>query len=218
MIVFDIETTGINVFDAEIITGHFLSVDDSFNIVSEYELKCRPWKWSIEAEKVHGITQQEASTFPLFRDVYQNLLSWIRMQDTRQMWMHTNSKMFGKLTFYDYAVLRLRMMEMSDEAYFEIEKIKPYSTHSLAKVLQGDFNFEGFSLDLICKQLGIELKHHDAKSDTLACYEIIKRLLPMTTLENLYNYEREVSNDETVRTKQKNPKKSRKLSGIDRLF
>ena len=217
MIIFDLETTGTNVFDAEIITGHFLSVCPKFNIRSELFIQCKPWKWSYEAEAVHGITREETLNWEPFSKVYQKILTWLQSQDDNQMWMHTNAKMFGKLTFYDHAVLRLRMMDMGDEPYFEIEKHKPFSTHSLCKILQGNFNFEGFSLDLICKELGIELKHHDAKSDTYACYEIIKKLLPMTTLEELNNYEREVSN-EPMGTIKKHPKKSRKLSATDRLF
>jgi DNA polymerase III epsilon subunit-like protein len=217
MIIFDLETTGTNVFDAEIITGHFLAVDSKFNLRSEYVIQCNPWKWSYEAEQIHGITKEQASKYKKFSEVYPGLLTWLQAMDDNQMWMHTNAKMFGKLTFYDHAVLRLRMMDMGDEPYFEIEKHKPYSTHTLCKVLQSHFNFEGFSLDLICKELGIELKHHDAKSDTFACYEIIKKLLPMTTLEDLYNYEREVEN-ESVGTIKKHPKKSRKLSSVDRLF
>lgn len=205
-LVLDLETTGTNVFDAEIITGHFLSVDKSFNIIQEFELKCRPSRWSYEAEKIHGIRKEDAEKWPKFSEVYQNLLDFLEAHQITEAWMHTNAKMFGKLTYYDHAVLRLRMGDMGDSPYFAIEKIRPYSTHSLAKVLQNHFNFEGFSLDLICKQLGIELKHHDAKSDTLACLEIIKQLLPMTTLEAIYNYEREVSNEEPK------PKKSKRLN------
>lgn len=216
MLIFDLETNGTNVFDAEIITGHFLSVDSKFNIRSEYEIKCNPFKWSYEAEAVHGITKEEASTYKKFSEVYQGLLTWIDCQEDNQMWMHTNARMFGKLAFYDYAVLRLRMMDMGDLPYFKIQKLKPYSTHTLAKVLQSHFNFEGFSLDLICKQLGIELKHHEAKSDTFACYEIIKQLLPMTTLEALNDYERGINEDNT-RAIKRNPKPSRqskRASGI----
>lgn len=210
MLVLDLETTGTNVFDAEIITGHFLSVDKSLNIIQEFELKCRPMRWSYDAEKVHGIRKEDADKWPPFSEVYHDLLDFLEAHQITEAWMHTNAKMFGKLTYYDHAVLRLRMGDMGDSPYFAIEKIRPYSTHSLAKVLQNHFNFEGFSLDLICKQLGIELKHHDAKSDTLACLEIIKQLLPMTTLEALYNYEREVSN-ETPK-----PKKSKRSNDRSR--
>jgi DNA polymerase III epsilon subunit-like protein len=204
MVIFDLETTGTNVFDAEIITGHFIYVDKNLQTRSEFTLQCNPSKWSYEAEKIHGITKEQASKYKKFSEVYLDLLNWLEAYDVKEAWMHTNAKMFGKLTYFDHAILRLRMGDMGDVPYFLIEKLRPYSTHSLAKVLQNHFNFEGFSLDLICKRLGIELKHHDAKSDALACLEIIKQLLPMTNREALYNYEREVSNEPTGKVKRSN--------------
>jgi DNA polymerase III epsilon subunit-like protein len=204
MVIFDLETTGTNVFDAEIITGHFIYVDKNLQTRSEFTLQCNPLKWSYDAEKIHGITKEEASKYKKFSEVYLDLLNWLEAYDVNEAWMHTNAKMFGKLTYFDHAILRLRMGDMGDVPYFLIEKIRPYSTHSLAKVLQNHFNFEGFSLDLICKRLGIQLKHHDAQSDAIACLEIIKQLLPMTNREALYNYEREVSNEPTGKTKRSN--------------
>lgn len=210
----DLETTGVNVFDAEIITGFFIHADESFNVKSTYEIKCNPTHWSDEAEKVHGITKQEASGFKKFSEVYQGLINWIDSCQPKQMWMHCNSKVFGKLAFFDHAVLRLSMMGMGDVPYFKISNITPFSTHSLCKITQGSYNFEGFSLDLVCKTLGISLKHHDAKSDALACLEIIKQLLPLTTIEAINDYERGIENEESRTT---NPKKSRIKRPITRL-
>lgn len=215
MIIGDLETTGVNVFDAEIVTGYFLSVNPvTFEIISEFELKCNPFKWSYEAQEVHGITREEAATYKPFREVYSNLINWLVCQDSQEFWCHAKVKMYGKLTFFDHAVLRLRMMEMGDHPYFEIEKLKPYSTHSLASVLAADYGFEKFSLDYLCQRLGITLKHHDAKSDTLACYEIIKKLLPMTSREALLNYEREIKDEDDSRTSKRNSKKPRGIQGF----
>ena len=219
MIVFDIETTGTNVYEAEIITGCFLSCDPkTFAIRGEFNLKCRPWKWSYEAQGIHGITKEEASKWPLFREVYENLLYWLQSQQAAEIWMHTNAKMFGKLTYFDYAVLRLRMMDMGDEPYFQIERLKPYSTHSLAKVLQGEFAFEGFSLDSICKTLNIDLQHHDAKSDALACHQIIKQLLPMTSRSQLENYDKGVEHEDSIRTSKRDRKEPRRLQSFAGSF
>jgi len=219
MIVFDIETTGTNVYEAEIITGYFLSCDPvTFAIRGEFELKCQPWRWSYEAQEIHGITKEEASKWPLFREVYDKLLSWLRSQEAAEIWMHTNAKMYGKLTYFDYAVLRLRMMDMGDEPYFEIERLKPYSTHSLAKVLQPQLAFEGFSLDSICKSLNIDLNHHDAKSDALACHQIIKKLLPMTSRDEIENYDKGVEDENSIRTSHGNRKKQRGLQSFAGSF
>jgi DNA polymerase III epsilon subunit-like protein len=215
MIIFDIETTGTNVFEAEIITGYFLACDPkTFVIRSEFDLRCRPHKWSYEAEKIHGISKEEASGYKKFSEVYEGLLHWLESQQAAEIWMHTNAKMYGKLTYFDYVVLRLRMMDMGDLPYFEIERLRPYSTHSLAKVLQDQFAFEGFSLNNICKTLDIDLNHHNAKSDTLACYQIITKLLPLTTRENLLNYDKGIENEDNSGTRIRNSKKSRRVQSF----
>jgi len=215
MIVFDIETTGTNVYEAEIITGYFLSCDPvTFAIRGEFTMNCNPRKWSYEAQEIHGITREEASKFKQFSEVYESFLNWLKSHQAAEIWMHTNAKMYGKLTYFDYAVLRLRMMDMGDDPYFEIERLRPYSTHSLAKVLQDQFAFEGFSLNNICKTLDIDLNHHNAKSDTLACYQIITKLLPLTTRENLLNYDKGIENEDNSGTSNRNPKKSRRVQSF----
>ena len=215
MIIFDLETTGTNVYEAEIITGYFLACDPvTFAIRGEFELKCQPWRWSYEAQKIHGITKEEASKWPLFREVYDKLLSWLRSQEAAEIWMHSNAKMYGKLTYFDYTVLRLRMMDMGDLPYFEIQRLRPYSAHSLAKVLQDRFAFEGFSLNNICKTLNIDLNHHNAKSDTLACHQIIKKLLPMTSREQLENYDKGVEDENSIGTSKRNRKEPRRVQSF----
>lgn len=213
ILVVDIETTSLNVFEAEIITGFFVHLDDSFNVVDTLSIQCQPLKWSDEAEKVHGITKRQASKYKEFREVYCEIESFIRRSGAGEFWCHSNSVMYGKITPYDYAVLRLQMLNMGDNPYWAVNGLKPYSTHSLAKVLSDRFTFEGFSLDNVCKTLGIKLKHHNAESDCLATVEIIKKLLPMTTREELYNYERGI-NENAPRTRQRNPRKSREGNRI----
>lgn len=215
IIVLDLETTGVNMFDAEIITGFFIHADESFNIKSTYEIKCNPSKWSDEAEKVHGITRQEASTFKKFNEAYQGLIDWIDSCQPKQMWMHCNALMFGKLAYYDHAVLRMNMMNVGDVPYFKISNVKPYSTHTLCKILQGSFNFESLRLDSICKELGVQLNHHDAKSDAMACLEIIKQLLPLTTCDAINDYERGI-NEESSETNSKRAKPKRRTTRLVR--
>lgn len=215
MLIADLETTGVNVFDAEIITGHFLSVNPlTYEIVGEFELKCNPFKWSYEAQEIHGITKEQAATYSKFSEVYTQLIDWISCQDATEFWCHSRVKMYSKLTFFDYAVLRLRMMEMGDAPYFEIERLRPFSSHSLAGVMGADFGFEKFSLDYLCEALKIKLNHHDAKSDTYACYELIKKLLPMTTREALINFERGVEDEDSERTSKRNRIQSSRLQGF----
>ena len=211
MLIVDLETTSVLPLDAEIITGYFISCNPDLSIKSEFEFKAKPRLWSYEAEKIHGITKEEADTFPTFKEAYPDLIAWIREQKSTEFWCHANANMFGKNSYYDHAVLRMRFAEMNDEDYFVISMMKPYSTHTLAKHLQSHFNFEGFKLNMICKTLGIQLKHHDAKSDALACYEIIKKLLPLTSKYDLQNMRYENESTITNPAIKTNPKRARGL-------
>ena len=213
----DFESTGTNVFEAEIITGHFIHLDESFEVVSTYMIECCPKTWSYEAEKVHGITKEQASKYKKFYQVYPSLIKWMKSTKANELWCYSNSKMYGKIAPYDYALLRLSLFGLDDEAYFYVNGLKPYSVHSLVKVLQDRFTLESYSLDNVCKQLGIELSHHDAVSDCLATVQIIKQLLPMTNREALYNYERGI-NEDTDRPKQRNPRKTRASKGTPSEF
>jgi DNA polymerase III epsilon subunit-like protein len=212
IIVCDIESTSLNVFEAEIVTGFFACLNDKLQIVNTLSIQSRPWKWSHEAEKIHGISEKEASKYKKFSEVYHEIISFLRMNDATEFWCHSNVKMYGKIVPYDYAVLRMQMLNMGDEAYFAINKLKSYSTHSLAKVLHDRFTFESNSLDNICRTLGIKLTHHNAESDCRATVEIIKRLLPMTNREELYNYERGI-NEDSKKTSRRNSRTPIRLSG-----
>lgn len=217
MLVVDFETTSLNVFEAEIITGFFAFLDDSLNIVDTLSIQCQPFKWSGEAEKIHRISKREASSYKKFSEVYQEIVNFIYRTGATEFWCHSNSVMYGKITPYDYAVLRLQMLTMGDSPYWAVNQLKPYSTHSLAKVLSDRFTFPGFSLDNVCKTLGIKLNHHNAESDCLATVQIIKKLLPMTNREELYNFERGINENATA-TRRRNPKQSRKINGtLDQL-
>lgn len=213
LLVADFESTGLNVFEAEIITGFFAHLDDSLNVVNTLSIQCNPWKWSDEAERVHGISRKEASKFKKFSEVYGEIVNFIHMTDAKEFWCHSNVKMYGKIVPYDYALLRLQMLNMGDQPYYAVNKLKPFSTHSLGKVLQDRFTFPGFSLDNMCKTLGIKLNHHNAESDCLATVEIIKKLLPMTNRDELYNYEWGI-NENTSGTRKRNTRKSKQFDGV----
>ena len=212
ILVTDLETTSLNVFEAEIITGFFCLLDDKFNVVDTMLIQCNPFKWSDETQKIHGITRRQASKYKKFSEVYQSLVDWINLSGASEIWCHSNSKMYGKIVPYDYAVLRMNMLNMGDAAYWVINKLKPYSSHSLAKT-QNRFTFDGLSLDNICKQLGIRLTHHDAESDCRATVEIIKQLLPHTNREEIYNYERGINENASPSSK-RNSRKPKQFDGV----
>ena len=181
----DLETTGTNVFSAEIIEGYFICTDTELNVIGTFHLRCRPTEWSHEAYLVHQIPKHIADNYPLFKDCYNDLLDWFNVNKIDEFWCHTNAHMFGKVTHFDYAILKMQLFDVNQGEYFKMHNKKVYSTHSLCKLLKDRFNFSSLSLDSICSVLGIKLKHHDCKSDAEACLEITKRLLPLTDRETV---------------------------------
>lgn len=208
-VVCDFETTGLNTLEAEIITGHFIAFDSNYKIMQELSIKCCPHKWSDSAELIHGITYAEARTFPEFKDVFEDIWDFFEANRPDIFWCHAKTDMFGKRVYFDYAILRYQMLLMGDLPYFVVNRVKPHSTLSLAKVTDRFHNFDGFTLNKICEKLNIKLKHHDAKSDCEASFEIINKLLPLTSLNDVDNYEQGVLNEDYTRTSQPDRKQAR---------
>jgi DNA polymerase III epsilon subunit-like protein len=213
-VVCDLETTSVSVFDAEIIEGHFIAFDENFKVLSTFELRCNPMKWSDEAEEIHKISRHVANGYKKFSEVYEGLLDWLCAYNITSFWCYSNVLMFGKQSYYDHAVLRLNMMNMGDVPYFAVEKIRPFSVHTLCKMCNNHFNFEDHKLSSICKTLGIELDAHNAKSDCEATLEILKRLLPLTTKEEIYEKEKGILNEGTSETNSKKPRKRKSTVGF----
>jgi DNA polymerase III epsilon subunit-like protein len=183
--VFDLESTGLHTSSAEIVQGHFICTDHDLNVVGTFDLKCRPRKWSYEAQEIHGITKDLADTYRPYSQSHNELMSFLRSNNVTELWMHTNPNSYGKRVHFDYAILKNEVYDISTEDYFYLQRMKVYSTHTLAKCLHDRFNFDKLSLDQICKELKIKLNHHDCVSDANACLEIMRKLLPLTTRENL---------------------------------
>jgi len=204
----DLETTSLNVYNAEIIEGHLIVVNDKLEVVSTFDIKCNPSAWSVDAESIHGISRQKAATYKKFSESYQDLINWLDAYSVSEMWMHTNPNSYGKEVFYDYAVLRLQLSYQSDPAYWALNAIKPYSTHTLSKLFKDSFNFDGLGLASICKVLDIKLDHHNCVSDANACLEIMRKLLHKTSREDINKLLR--GQYDTNTTSVSNPVKTRK--------
>ena len=175
--VIDCETTGTNVYSSEIITLFGIAVDKNLNELGTIDFRSQPLNWGHGAEQVHKITRQEASQYPLFKDCYIDLINWFKAYQVTEIWCHANPLMFGKITYFDYTLLRMQMSYQDDASYWLINSIRPYSTHTLASL---HLELEKLDLKTICDNLGIQLKHHNAESDARAALEIMRRL-PVNT-------------------------------------
>jgi DNA polymerase-3 subunit epsilon len=173
----DLETSGLDAMRNEIITAS-LSVCDfkTLEQIDEIDLEFRPQNikfWSEEAEKIHGIKLQKALSFPSKKESTKelwNFLTKYKKEGTQPMVSHSlNTRGY----FFDQNFLSQHFSRNSDELYFNFRRICgiSQSTINFAKAMGG---FENYKLSTLAKHFGIELNHHDAKSDRKACQTLYK--------------------------------------------
>jgi DNA polymerase III epsilon subunit-like protein len=191
-LVVDLETTDRVSLNAQLITGYFLLVDKNLKIIKEYELKARPMIWDKQAEDsvaIHGIGYDQCKSFPIHGQAMQDLYKWFVTLPTCHFVAHANRTIFGKFSTYDYAVLTSNLFYYSYQfmLYSRCPTKSIISTHSLAKYLNLSCNYD---LKSLSSYLGLNaFTHHDAKADTLVCYEIFKRLIKEVDIEDFLNKE-----------------------------
>lgn len=164
----DLETTGFNGSLDEVLS-FCLIVDHDGHTVEQLEGVCRCEGWSKDAEKIHGISREESnqgmSQDAFARCMLSNLKKYpgkIVCHSKKIGWTFDVGFVLGACFWHGYR----------SSFYKAFEKIKEDSTHRIAK----EKGFKKLGLASLCKELNIELKHHDASSDALACRQVYYRL------------------------------------------
>lgn len=188
----DFESTGVNPYTSEIIEGYFLKEDGS-----DFLMKCRPYKWSKEAERIHGIKKETADQYGSFKDEFRRLLKWLPKEFTFVCYANPNTD--KGYVHYDYTllynsvhILFCHQLEKDDLWWsFRNEyKITPYSVHTLAKESHNNGNItvpltikagnkkrsQDFSQENIARILGYEYKTHNCIEDVKALKFIYEEL------------------------------------------
>jgi DNA polymerase III epsilon subunit-like protein len=167
----DTETTGFDSLRNQVITLACYVTDEDYQILGEYYGEFRPEGspdiiWSREAEKVHGISYDEALKFPTILESIESYLGFIRP--------------FSPLTFvahnlaFDRRMLRGTFSRY--DRHFELQQcFRDYDDTVKLVKNSGLVSSKSKSLGLICKELGIAHDHHDARSDAKVLIEIHKR-------------------------------------------
>lgn len=213
LLVCDLETTNKDPMMAEIITGHFLYLDESLNIVDEYSFKCRPMLWNKDADDaslIHGITYHDCQSFPHSHTAYPPLIDWLNSLNQSHFVCHAKRRIFGKFSSYDYAILNLMMLDHDWLYEFgaKFHRKKIISTHSLATYLKAPSPYGLKALAETYKLPSFE--HHDAKADCLTCYELLKIMLPQVNIEEFLEDENFKLGSENVTTNKRAKSKSSK--------
>jgi DNA polymerase III epsilon subunit-like protein len=214
-LVVDLEYTNKVPLLAELLTGHFLLVDESLHIVDEYSLQVKPRIWDDEADKaaeIHNIGYDKAKHFPEFSKAMGDFKDWLA-DIPKCFWVsHSNRTIFraaGNLSTNDYQVLATSLFDLNSAHYVLYSKCPTryiLSTHSMASYLKLPCSLD---LEGIVNHYKIgSFKHHDAREDTLVTYKIFKNLIANINVEEFLDYENfrlrpEVLNDRQVTTRPK---------------
>lgn len=166
----DVETTGFDFWGCDVISAGAVICDENYNKKSEFYETARPLSkkyWGENAEKIHGFSFDQASKFQSPKSFIDNLdkfiSSWIKPHNLTFV-CHANAKFDYKFLFSTYFKVG---MHYSFYKAFHHERY--ISTMSMAKKIHSRVN-----LASLCSHYQIDLEHHNALSDTKACYELLK--------------------------------------------
>lgn len=169
----DVETTGFAKLRNGVITLATYVTDKDHNLIDEFYMEVRPdgakhVVWSIDAEKVHKIPWERAIKFPPMEESVPRFKEFLDK--------------FGPLTFiaHNMPFDRRMVKELFDKTghlSVEFSKRFPEQWCTLQLLRKSGLIQSGTkSLGEVCKQLGIEHDHHDARSDAKVLIEIHKRI------------------------------------------
>jgi len=183
---FDSETSGIDVYSSEIITGYFLCEDGN-----DYHFQSQVNNWSYEAELIHKIPYHEHLAFKPKKQAFDDLIDWLRSlnANTFELVIYTNpNTMQGHINF-DRAILEMELINhLKLDSYHNLPfKFKSYSVYTLAKEcaklgyftpIRGASGRESFTQVNVYKALfdGLEYDAHCAFDDVIAMKKIYDKL------------------------------------------
>jgi DNA polymerase III epsilon subunit-like protein len=169
----DCETTGFAKLRNGVLTFATYITDANYNLLDEYYMEVRPdgsrdVVWTDDAQKVHGITWEKALTFPKIEESVSDLKEFLAKHPPMRFIAHNMA--------FDRRMVR-ELFEKTNHLTTEFDKYFPEQECTL-KLLKDSGLITGKtrSLGEVCKQLGIDHNHHDAKSDAFVLIEIHKRI------------------------------------------
>ena len=174
---FDLETTGKDHHSCEIVEAFFISK------VGKLHLYNRPFKWSEEAEKIHGIPWARVSNEPSIDFNLDRIFNYLRsIPKPIEFWCYANpnSMIDGVYTYchFDNAVLH-NTASINNRLFEYRHIIKEHTVNSVHPLAKKAFPniVGGYSQENVAKYLGIKYNAHSAESDTMALIEIYKQAI-----------------------------------------
>ena len=183
MIAFDCESTGISIYNSEIITSYFIDIDTG----EFYNFESQVNKWDYEAEKIHRISEATMHTYPPKDYAYEQLLKWLPDEFTALI--YSNPRTIDGYLYFDTNLLQMELMNhLNIDRKEDLPvKINTISVYDLAKStakkgyftpIRGESGRESFKQEAVYEALfGYKYDNaHDAKVDVLSMIKIYNEL------------------------------------------
>lgn len=180
--VIDLETTGLCPWRNDPLQIAAVIANDKFEQIGEFNEYIRPnnWEhWSEGAEKVHGITRDNAKIFPSSIDIINRFIKYLYGLESN-----------GGYTFVCHALPFKSSIDLFDrnfvfswfwihdyraDYYRLFPEDKIMSTISRKRIdAHNKWSIKDQKLSTWAKKLGIKFNHHSAIDDAKVCLEILK--------------------------------------------
>lgn len=183
----DIETTGTNPLNVEIVEIYMGRYNLRGTLLGEIHLHIKPRYWNSAADasvEFHGITKEKAMEGIPWKEGMKQIWDFLP-EEPEHFICHANRRMFGRQGCFDYQVLCSHFLDCGFPFYSHFMRVYPaqkiISTHSLAKELLG---ISKNDLKEVCLSLGVKLvNHHTAKNDAGATWKIFQKLKTKVNLD-----------------------------------
>ncbi len=125
---------------------------------------------------IHGITPEMVENEKTFKELYPEIIPYFKNQTLVAHNFHFDKEVFEKLL---------------DKYKLDYIKLNGIDTIDFAKHFYPEFS--SFSLDSLCRNFGIELNHHEAQSDSLACAKLALLFCSLTDFNTIEELQTTVS-------------------------
>lgn len=182
----DVETTGLKASESEVLTAAWIVTDYETLAVKENQFfrfrPSFPKNWSKEAEAIHGISLEQAMEFPERKAQVEKMVAWLNTYANGfpQAFICHAYKM---KSYFDWDHLFLMAFDHGLQGewrkLFNERLIESTDTFARSLMNSGQLQVPNCKLNTLAEHFKIPLIHHDAKSDTVACFKIYKILRGM---------------------------------------
>lgn len=184
----DIESTGINPYTAEIITGYFDLCANSQSL-KNYTLKSQVDVWGDEAAEIHKISKAEMLTYPPKKLALDNFCEFLSGAGLFEAILYANPNTEMGFLHYDIATIQMQLMNHLEVDRLEMQPFKPQKITSVYTMAKEDAKKGVFSpvkksngrqcfkqTSVYYAMFGEKYNAHDAKDDVIAMKRIYNAL------------------------------------------